>query len=191
MDTREVRSARGHLIHVITKSVERGGQDELMETASRSGIGYLFVSHTATMSSMLKNASKRADAAIANGKNKGKGKGLPVTDIVSAEQDMAMELDVDEESEEDIAEEEVADVKQKSGKGKQVVKTTTGAVGEKGKPRKDKVLLLSSRNTTGRMRHFMLDLQALLPHTKKGESPSGFSQAKSSHFGSLCRRQTR
>ncbi|KAI5451468.1 Ribosome biogenesis protein brx1 [Naganishia albida] len=116
------------------------------------------------MSSLLKNASKRADAAVANGKNKGKGKGLPVSDIVSAEQDMAMEVDV-EESEEDIAEEEESGKKQKSGKGKQVAKTTGAA--EKGKPRKDKVLLLSSRNTTGRMRHFMLDLQALLPHTKK------------------------
>lgn len=121
------------------------------------------------MSSLLKNASKRADAAVANGKNKGKGKGLPVSDIVSAEQDMAMEVDV-EESEEDIAEEEESGKKQKSGKGKQVAKTTGAA--EKGKPRKDKVLLLSSRNTTGRMRHFMLDLQALLPHTKKGESQS-------------------
>jgi hypothetical protein len=106
-------------------------------------------------------------------KGKGKGKGLPVTDIVSAEQDMAMELDDEEESEQDAeveeddeeeVEEERPSKKSKDSKGKQV------AVVEKGKPRKDKVLLLSSRNTTGRMRHFMLDLQALLPHTKKGES---------------------
>ncbi|GHJ87890.1 hypothetical protein NliqN6_4292 [Naganishia liquefaciens] len=120
------------------------------------------------MSSLLKSASKRADAIAANGKptakGKGKGKGLPVTDIVSAEQDMTMELD-DEESEAEDEEMEVAEEpsakKIKNAKGKQV------ATVDKSKPRKDKVLLLSSRNTTGRMRHFMLDLQALLPHTKK------------------------
>lgn len=38
------------------------------------------------------------------------------------------------------------------------------------KPRKDKVLLISSRGVTQRMRHLMNDLEALLPHTKKGES---------------------
>lgn len=138
---------------------------------------------------MLKNASKRADAAVANGKNKGKGKGLPVTDIVSAEQDMAMELDVEEESEEDIAEEEESGKKQKTGKGKEVAKTT--GVVDKAKPRKDKVLLLSSRNTTGRMRHFMLDLQALLPHTKKGESTMKSSVRIMLINVSLHRRQTR
>lgn len=37
------------------------------------------------------------------------------------------------------------------------------------KKRKDKVLLLSSRGVTQRMRHLMADLEALLPHTKKGE----------------------
>ncbi|KAJ9096007.1 hypothetical protein QFC21_005371 [Naganishia friedmannii] len=124
------------------------------------------------MSSLLKSANKRADAKAANGKSKGKGKGgLPVTDVISAEQDMAMELDGDEE-EEDIAEEEEEEEapskKQKESKGKQVTKSSAaGGAVDRTKPRKDKVLLLSSRNTTGRMRHFMLDLQALLPHTKK------------------------
>lgn len=37
------------------------------------------------------------------------------------------------------------------------------------KKRKDKVLLLSSRGVTQRMRHLLMDLEALLPHTKKGE----------------------
>lgn len=37
------------------------------------------------------------------------------------------------------------------------------------KPRnKQRVLLLSSRGITHRMRHFMNDLEALLPHVKKG-----------------------
>ncbi|RSH77868.1 Ribosome biogenesis protein brx1 [Apiotrichum porosum] len=35
------------------------------------------------------------------------------------------------------------------------------------KKRKDKVLMLSSRGITGRMRHLMLDLESLLPHVKK------------------------
>jgi len=38
------------------------------------------------------------------------------------------------------------------------------------KKRKDKVLMLSSRGITGRMRHLMADIEALLPHVKKGES---------------------
>lgn len=38
------------------------------------------------------------------------------------------------------------------------------------KPRKDKVLMLSSRGVTQRMRHLMRDLEALLPHVKRGES---------------------
>lgn len=38
------------------------------------------------------------------------------------------------------------------------------------KKRKDKVLMLSSRGITGRMRHLMLDLESLLPHVKKGTS---------------------
>lgn len=36
------------------------------------------------------------------------------------------------------------------------------------KPRKDKVLMLSSRGVTQRMRHLMRDLEALLPHVKRG-----------------------
>jgi ribosome biogenesis protein BRX1 len=39
----------------------------------------------------------------------------------------------------------------------------------KQKPRKDKNLLISSRGVTQRMRHLMNDLEALLPHTKKGK----------------------
>jgi ribosome biogenesis protein BRX1 len=36
------------------------------------------------------------------------------------------------------------------------------------KKNKQRVLLLSSRGVTSRMRHFMADLEALLPHVKKG-----------------------
>jgi ribosome biogenesis protein BRX1 len=36
------------------------------------------------------------------------------------------------------------------------------------KKNKQRVLLLSSRGVTHRMRHFMNDLEALLPHVKKG-----------------------
>lgn len=39
------------------------------------------------------------------------------------------------------------------------------------KKNKQRVLLLSSRGVTHRMRHLMSDLEALLPHTKKGVSP--------------------
>jgi ribosome biogenesis protein BRX1 len=38
----------------------------------------------------------------------------------------------------------------------------------KKKRNKQRVLLLSSRGITHRMRHFMNDLEALLPHVKKG-----------------------
>ena len=38
------------------------------------------------------------------------------------------------------------------------------------KRNKQRVLLLSSRGVTQRMRHLMSDLEALLPHTKKGVS---------------------
>lgn len=41
---------------------------------------------------------------------------------------------------------------------------------EKKKRNKQRVLLLSSRGVTHRMRHLMNDLEALLPHVKKGES---------------------
>ena len=38
------------------------------------------------------------------------------------------------------------------------------------KRNKQRVLMLSSRGITHRMRHFMNDLEALLPHVKKGAS---------------------
>jgi hypothetical protein len=44
--------------------------------------------------------------------------------------------------------------------------TTSKAVEKR---RKDKVLMVSSRGVTGRMRHLMHDLEVLLPHVKKGE----------------------
>ena len=40
----------------------------------------------------------------------------------------------------------------------------------KKKKNKQRVLLLSSRGVTYRMRHLMNDLEALLPHVKKGEN---------------------
>lgn len=44
-----------------------------------------------------------------------------------------------------------------------------GKVVKKVKRNKQRVLLLSSRGITHRMRHLMNDLEALLPHVKKGE----------------------
>ena len=46
---------------------------------------------------------------------------------------------------------------------------TDGEVPAKKKKNKQRVLLLSSRGVTYRMRHFMNDLEALLPHVKKGK----------------------
>lgn len=43
-----------------------------------------------------------------------------------------------------------------------------GQVVKKVKRNKQRVLLLSSRGITHRMRHLMNDLEALLPHVKKG-----------------------
>ena len=43
------------------------------------------------------------------------------------------------------------------------------AVEPKRKKNKQRVLLLSSRGVTQRMRHLMNDIEALLPHVKKGE----------------------
>lgn len=57
----------------------------------------------------------------------------------------------------------------KDVKGKR--KAEDEEVGEVGPPRKknkQRVLLLSSRGVTHRMRHLMGDLEALLPHVKKG-----------------------
>ena len=45
----------------------------------------------------------------------------------------------------------------------------TGEVPQKRLKNKQRVLLLSSRGITHRMRHLMNDLEALLPHTKKGK----------------------
>jgi hypothetical protein len=42
----------------------------------------------------------------------------------------------------------------------------------KKKRNKQRVLLLSSRGITHRMRHLMNDLEAILPHVKKGVSPA-------------------
>ncbi len=45
---------------------------------------------------------------------------------------------------------------------------TNASTATKMKKNKQRVLLLSSRGITHRMRHFMNDLEALLPHVKKG-----------------------
>ena len=44
----------------------------------------------------------------------------------------------------------------------------------KKKRNKQRVLLLSSRGITHRMRHLMNDLEAILPHVKKGVSPASY-----------------
>jgi hypothetical protein len=90
-----------------------------------------------------------------------------------------MDEDEDEEEEEEV--EQAAPVKKsqkvEKGKGKElkkkvVVETATEKVDKAVQRRKDKVLMLSSRGITGRMRHLMLDLEAILPHLKKGKSES-------------------
>lgn len=63
--------------------------------------------------------------------------------------------------------------KAENGKGKRKaedmdVDEETEIVAPKRKKNKQRVLLLSSRGITHRMRHFMNDLEALLPHVKKG-----------------------
>lgn len=45
----------------------------------------------------------------------------------------------------------------------------TEVVAAKRKKNKQRVLLLSSRGITHRMRHLMNDLEVLLPHVKKGK----------------------
>ncbi len=45
---------------------------------------------------------------------------------------------------------------------------TYASVATKKKKNKQRVLLLSSRGITHRMRHLMNDLETLLPHVKKG-----------------------
>lgn len=114
------------------------------------------------MSSLLKTASK------------GKGKALPSTDLKSAAEDMALEagVDLDEDAEDVDMDGGRPAKKQKVKSGKEKA-SKNGAVGdgevEGEKKRKDKVLLLSSRGTTQRMRHLMLDLETILPHVKKGK----------------------
>jgi ribosome biogenesis protein BRX1 len=58
------------------------------------------------------------------------------------------------------------------GKGKRTADDmevdASKVVPEKKKKNKQRVLLLSSRGITHRMRHLMNDLEALLPHVKKG-----------------------
>jgi hypothetical protein len=136
------------------------------------------------MSTLLKTTSK----AASNAKGKSRSK-LPRTDILAAGEDMALEAGVamsgeeDSEDDQDVEmdddEEDVEDVPAKKnskadkGKGKDLNKKTV-VLGEVDKVekaqqrRKDKVLMLSSRGITGRMRHLMLDLEAILPHLKKG-----------------------
>jgi ribosome biogenesis protein BRX1 len=56
-----------------------------------------------------------------------------------------------------------------SSNGETETKIASASTENKIKPRKDKNLLISSRGVTQRMRHLMIDLEALLPHTKKGQ----------------------
>jgi hypothetical protein len=137
------------------------------------------------MSTLLKTTSK----AASNAKGKTRSK-LPRTDILAAGEDMALEAGIamsgeeDSEDDQDVEmddEEEVEDVpaeksgKAEKGKGKDLSKKKTVVLGDVDKVekaqqrRKDKVLMLSSRGITGRMRHLMLDLEAILPHLKKGQ----------------------
>lgn len=62
------------------------------------------------------------------------------------------------------------DISRDKGKGKSRANGNDAVEKPTTKPRKDKVLLISSRGVTQRMRHLMNDLEALLPHTKKGMS---------------------
>lgn len=65
------------------------------------------------------------------------------------------------------------------GKGKRKLEDVDGDVtmagsevsAPKRKKNKQRVLLLSSRGITHRMRHLMNDLEVLFPHVKKGKSP--------------------
>jgi ribosome biogenesis protein BRX1 len=56
------------------------------------------------------------------------------------------------------------------GKGKRKADDMEVDLPEEPKPKRNKqrVLLLSSRGVTHRMRHLMSDLEVLLPHVKKG-----------------------
>ena len=68
------------------------------------------------------------------------------------------------------------------GKGKEKIKESDMDIDEvvdesqppKKKRNKQRVLMLSSRGVTHRMRHLMNDLEALLPHVKKGARHSRY-----------------
>jgi hypothetical protein len=55
------------------------------------------------------------------------------------------------------------------GRGKRKAEGDVDVDEPKKKRNKQRVLLLSSRGITHRMRHLMNDVEALLPHVKKGE----------------------
>lgn len=61
---------------------------------------------------------------------------------------------------------------------------------KKDKRRKDKVLMLSSRGVTQRMRHLMHDVEVLLPHIKKGEWSPAFSYVLASQVNWEVNRHT-
>lgn len=56
----------------------------------------------------------------------------------------------------------------------------------KKKRNKQRVLMLSSRGVTHRMRHLMNDLEALLPHVKKGAPPCPFRSSVSPNLLSVA-----
>jgi hypothetical protein len=140
------------------------------------------------MSTLLKTTSK----AASNAKGKSRSK-LPRSDVQAAADDMALEAGIamsgEEDSEDDAQDFEMSEVeeeeeierpakkskKAEKGKGKEEKKKTVSAdmkdqvtQATVTQRRKDKVLMLSSRGTTQRMRHLMLDLETILPHIKKG-----------------------
>ncbi len=111
------------------------------------------------MSSLFKTTSK--------GKAKARTSQLPAADVAGTADDIALEAgdvsDADEEEDVDM------DDSARPAKKAKVSSEKKGESEDGPKRRKDKVLMLSSRGTTQRMRHLMLDLEALLPHVKKGE----------------------
>ncbi len=63
-----------------------------------------------------------------------------------------------------------ADLKGKRKADAMDIDDEIAASAPKPKKNKQRVLLLSSRGVTHRMRHLMSDIEALLPHVKKGVS---------------------
>jgi hypothetical protein len=160
------------------------------------------------MSTLLKTTSKAAKNAAKKPSKIGR------TDILAAEQDIALESgialsgeedseddQVDEDDEEDV--EMISDSEQTPGstaaapieskgkgtkekkskvasdkKQKVSVEKSAVAISAAAQRRKDKVLMLSSRGITGRMRHLMLDLEAILPHLKKGKMEEQDSRSR-------------